>query len=75
MPRVKDFGSFQVHMYFEDHGIPHFHVVAAGFYAAVAIEDLGVLAGELPPGVLRKVRTWAAGNRPLLRRKWSEYSE
>jgi len=37
--------------------------------------DSSLLAGELPPGVLRKVRTWAARDRPLLRRKWSEYSE
>lgn len=75
MPSLKDFGNFQVYMYFEDHGIPHFHVVAAEFYAAVAIEDLSMLAGELPPGVLRKARKWAAENRPLLRRKWREYSE
>ena len=75
MPRIEDFGSFQIYMYFEDHGIPHFHVIAADFYAAVAIEDSSVLAGDLPARVMRRVRKWASENRPLLRRKWSEYSE
>lgn len=75
MPTIKDFGSFEIYMYFEDHGVPHFHIVSADFRAYVGIEDFTVLAGDVPNKVYNQATVWAAKNRPLLRRNWKEYSE
>ncbi|MFQ5764901.1 MAG: DUF4160 domain-containing protein [Rhodospirillales bacterium] len=75
MPSIKDFGGFEIYMYFEDHGVPHFHVVSAEYHASIAIEDLTILAGDLPPKAFKTATTWAARNRAILWRKWKEYSE
>ena len=75
MPVIKDFGSFKIHMYFEDHGVPHFHVFSADFHASIAIDDFAVLAGVAPPKAYKQATEWAAKNKPLLMRKWKEYSE
>ena len=75
MPTIQDFGSFTIHMYFEDHGVPHFHVVSADFRASIAIEDFTVLAGAVPAKAYKRATEWAAKNKPLLRRQWKEYSE
>ena len=75
MPTVADFGAFKITMYFGDHNPPHFHVVSADFAAKVRIDDLTILAGSLPPNVLRRVRDWAEGNRETLEKSWQEFSE
>lgn len=74
MPTIEDFGSFKIYIYFEDHGVPHFHVLSANFRASIAIEDFAVLTGDVPNKVYNQAIVWAAKNRPLLRRKWKEYS-
>ncbi len=73
MPRIHDFGSFSIHIYFEDHNPPHFHVVGPDFHAGVTIEDPSIIGGDLPHGVLRRVRRWALANRALLDRFWAQY--
>lgn len=74
MPTIKTFGGFGIHMYFEDHGVPHFHIVAAAYSASIAIEDFAILAGGVPPRIYKLATAWAVENKPLLRRKWKEYS-
>lgn len=75
MPTIKDFGSFKIYMYFEDHGVPHFHVLCADFHASVAIDDFAILTGDVPAKAYNRATKWAAGKKPLLWRKWKEYSE
>lgn len=60
-------------MYFADHGRPHFHIVGPEFAAAVAIDDLSVLAGEVP-GKAREALDWARKNRAQLMDYRNEYS-
>ena len=73
MPTIEDFGAFKISIYYADHNPPHFHVVAAEFDAKLRIDDLTIIVGELPGGVLRQVRKWAEANRELLERTWQEY--
>jgi hypothetical protein len=73
MPAVKEFDGFHIYMYFADHGQPHFHIVGREFDAKIAIEDLSVLAGEVPRKA-RKALGWAAENRAYLMGLWNEYS-
>lgn len=70
MPPLKDFGSFRIVMYFEDHNPPHVHVVSADFEALVAIEDGTVFRGSIPGRHRRSALTWIATNRDFLLEKW-----
>lgn len=59
-------------MYFDDHNPPHFHVVAQGREAQVAIASLEVMRGEVDRRAMREAREWAESNRTLLWSKWEE---
>ncbi|MCH7935010.1 MAG: DUF4160 domain-containing protein [Gemmatimonadetes bacterium] len=61
-------------MYWGDHGPPHFHARYGGEKASIAIEDLSVLAGSLPPRALGLVVEWAALHRGELEVAWRKAS-
>jgi len=46
-------------MYFNDHHPPHFHAKYNENEVIIAIRDLKVLKGELPPRALKMVKEWA----------------
>jgi hypothetical protein len=46
-------------MYYNDHDPPHFHVVYNEFKAVIAINDLSILFGDLPPKAIGLVMEWA----------------
>jgi hypothetical protein len=55
-----------LYFYFaEPHQVPHVAVRAGYDRASIRISDGAVLAGELPPKVLREVRTLLAAHREL----------
>ncbi|MDN5851052.1 MAG: DUF4160 domain-containing protein [Nitrococcus sp.] len=62
-------------MYFDDHGIPHFHILTPNAQAKVAIDTLEVIAGNVDRKTLSAAQTWAIENRALLHRRWRELSE
>ncbi len=70
MPTVKDFGRFKIRVFFDDHGEPHFHIIAPDYAAKVSIETLELIAGEVPGSVMRRAREWASANRDLLKDIW-----
>jgi len=57
-------------MHFREHNPPHFHARYNEFEAAILIETLGVMQGELPPRVLSLVIEWAMLHRSELRTNW-----
>lgn len=57
-------------MYYKEHGRPHFHARYAEHDASVAIEDLEVLQGSLPPKCLALAREWARLHRDELKANW-----
>jgi len=61
-------------MYFDDHGTPHFHILSNDGNVSVAIDTMKVLAGSLPPSVLKEAKAWASENKALLHTKWKEFS-
>ena len=67
MPTVYRLGSIQIIFRFNDHAPPHFHVEYGKSKASFAIDDLRVLAGNLPPKIHREVMEWAT---PAPRRQW-----
>lgn len=59
-------------MYYGDHGVPRFHVIAPDFKVSIAIKSLDVLAGAARPQRIREAIEWARHNRALLLAKWKE---
>ena len=74
MPTIKRFRTFNICMYFDDHGVPHFHIVSADENASVAIDTLEVLAGSVNKATLKEAKAWAAINKSMLQSKWEEFS-
>ncbi|MDQ6979701.1 MAG: DUF4160 domain-containing protein [Mariprofundaceae bacterium] len=58
MPTIKRFHNFTIAIYFDDHGTPYFHILMPTGKASVAIDSLDVLAGNVPPKVLKEARVW-----------------
>ncbi|MDA3919253.1 MAG: DUF4160 domain-containing protein [Salinisphaera sp.] len=75
MPTIYREGNWKIVMYFDDHGMPHFHILTPNAEAKVAIDTLEVIAGDVDRKILAAARTWATENRALLDRCWNEFSE
>jgi len=56
VPRISSFHGIIIAMYYKEHGQPHFHARYAEHDASIAIEDLEILQGSLPPKCLAFVR-------------------
>ena len=52
----------------------HFHASSGGRDAAISIEHLSVLEGDLPQGMLDTIRVWAGAHREALRVNWRKAS-
>lgn len=72
MPRISEFFGIAIYIYWRDHGPPHFHAVYGGDELRVAIDDLSVLTGRLPPRVVGFVIEWAALHQEDLRTAWRQ---
>ncbi len=59
MPTIGEFDGIRVMMFHRDHLPPHFHVEYGDDEAEIAIATLEVLAGQVPPATVWKVREWA----------------
>ena len=57
-------------MYYDDHPPPHIHVRYAGRIAQVDIVTFDIIAGSLPPAVLRKLRRWGRTHQGALALNW-----
>lgn len=67
---ISRFFGLVVAMYYNDHDPPHFHVRYGDHQALVAISDLRILAGGLPPRALGLVVEWASLHREGLLENW-----
>lgn len=70
MPRIADIEGITIAVYYLDHPPPHFHARYAEHEVLIAIGDLSIIRGELPPSMMRKVVRWAAENQALLHQCW-----
>ncbi|MCB2012721.1 MAG: DUF4160 domain-containing protein [Geminicoccaceae bacterium] len=73
MPTIHQSSNFKIAIFFRDHPPPHFHVERVEGRAAVTIETLEIMAGDLSPRLLREPLHWAAENQDLLRSVWNEF--
>ncbi|MEX1258969.1 MAG: DUF4160 domain-containing protein [Gemmatimonadota bacterium] len=70
LPKVSEFFGISIYLYWGDHEPAHFHARYAGFKASIAIADLTLLRGELPPRALGLVMEWAAIHQGDLQDAW-----
>lgn len=75
MPRISQFFGITIVMYFNDHAPPHFHARYGGAEAAIEIETLEPLWGDLPQRALGLVLEWAVLHRGELRANWERARE
>ena len=71
MPEVSRFYGIVVRMFYDEHAPPHFHVYYQDSTAAVRIDTLMVMRGELPRRALSLITEWALAHRQELRQNWS----
>lgn len=74
MPKLSEFFGIAIYMYWGDHGPPHFHARYGGQKASIAVGDLSVLAGSLPPRALGLVVEWGALHQEELEAAWRKAS-
>ena len=75
MPTLRDFGSFQIRMYFKDHNPPHVHVVCPDKTVLLGIVDGTVIRGKIGAAMLRTARAWVAEHNQELLAKWKEFQK
>ncbi len=71
MPTISVFFGIYIRMYFYEHVPAHFHAYYGEHSAAIEIETLRVLKGQLPQRVLGLVLEWASLYRNELLEDWS----
>ena len=69
MPEISRFLGIVIGMFFNEHGLPHFHAVYGEYKITVEIES-GNVRGEFPPRALRLVLEWAELHKQELFEDW-----
>lgn len=72
MPEISRFLGIVIKMFFKDHNPPHFHAQYQKFTATIAIKDLKIISGELPPRVYSLVAEWALIHQSDLMNDWQK---
>ena len=70
MPTLYSFDGYKIRIYFDEHGIPHVHLIGADCEAAIAIETGEVIVGDVPAAALRIATAWIADHRDELKALW-----
>ena len=70
MPRLSEFYGIVTSMLYNDHPPPHFHAAYAQYEAAVGIDPVRLIKGQLPRRVQSLVFEWAALYQIELRDDW-----
>ena len=72
MPTLHRESNWKVAVYANEHGVPHFHVESPEGRCSVSVEAMKVMAGEVPPRILRAAISWASEHKAELHDKWLE---
>lgn len=71
MPEISRFLGIVIAMFYNEHGVPHFHAVYGEHEISVEIESL-VIYGTFPPRAQRLVLEWAALHKAELLENWQK---
>lgn len=70
MPTISEFFGIVIRMYYDDHGMSHFHAYYAEHAAIIEIETLRFREGGLPRRAQVMVLEWAQEHRDELMNNW-----
>jgi len=70
MPEICRFYGIVIKMYFADHAPPHFHAEYADEAAAIGIDPIMIIEGELSRRIRARIFEWAAIHQAELRANW-----
>jgi hypothetical protein len=74
VPRISSFYGIVIWMYFDEpqhEGRPHFHATYGEDEASFDIDDLELIAGEMPSRARRMITEWARDHQKELRENWN----
>jgi len=74
MPEIARFYGIIIRMFLEprsQHNRPHFHAYYQEFVAVIGIDEIDLVAGELPQKQFRLVVAWAELHREELLNDWN----
>ena len=69
MPEISRFLGIVIGMFYNEHGVAHFHAVYGEHEISVEVES-GVVHGNFPPRALRHVLEWTALHKRELLDNW-----
>lgn len=69
MPEICRFHGIVIGMFYNEHGVPHFHAVHGEQKITVEVES-GAVRGQFPSSHLGLVLEWAALHRRELAKNW-----
>jgi hypothetical protein len=70
MPAISRFYGIVIKMYYNEHGVPHFHAIYSEDAASIAISNKGLLGGYLPGIAMKLVNEWAGLHENELLENW-----
>ena len=70
MAEISRFFGIIIVMYYQDHGIPHFHAKYNDQWGVFSISELKMITGKLPKRVISMVLEWAFEHREELLENW-----
>jgi hypothetical protein len=70
MPEICRFHGIIIAIHYEEHNPPHFHARYGARGIKIKISGLSVMAGHLPPKLLRYVLEWANLHQEELNQNW-----
>ncbi|MDP8238911.1 MAG: DUF4160 domain-containing protein [Candidatus Hatepunaea meridiana] len=70
MPEISRFYGIIIRMFYQEHGIPHFHAVYGEYDISVGISPVRFIEGDAPARVRSFVAEWAAYNQDALMENW-----
>ena len=57
-------------MYFNEHGVPHFHAVYGEYNGVFELENLEMIEGDLPGRAIKMIKEWAKGYQGDMLEMW-----
>ncbi len=70
MPEISRFFGIVIAMYYNDHGLPHFHAHYGSATARIRLSPVSVLDSDLSPRALRLALEWANLHEGELLQNW-----
>jgi hypothetical protein len=75
MPEISRFLGIIIAMFYREHNPPHFHVRYNEYKAVIAMNDLSISEGKLPPKGLGLVIEWASIHQECFKSKLAACSK